>query len=324
LERESEERRCVIAHYSDIEASTVDWLWYPYIPFGKLTLLQGDPGEGKTAFALQIASLLSQGKPLPGSTSSTYPIEVIYQSSEDNAADTIKPRLMKAGADCERIAFVSDDDSRLSLIDERLREAIVQTNARLLILDPLQAFIPSDCDMSRASDMRSAMSRLARLAEETDCAILLIGHMNKAGGSKGIYRSIGSIDIPAIARSVLLIGRPDEDSDMRVVAHIKSNLAPAGRCLGFEFTEDGRIEWVELEDEYSARDLLSDAPTSASKQEQAERYLEGILADGARRATEVYQYMQSAGIAKRTVDRAKRERGVRSYRSNGEWYWTLK
>lgn len=309
-----------ISYFSDVEAKAVDWLWYPYIPYGKITIIQGDPGEGKTTFALHLAALLSKGAPLPDG-SITDPINVIYQSAEDSAQDTIKPRLEKMEADCNRIAFILDEEARLSFTDYRLCDAIKTMGARLLILDPLQAFIPTKHDMGRANDMRSVMGRLASIAAETNCAVLIIGHMTKAATTKGIYRGIGSIDIAAIARSILMIGRPEEDSDFRVMVHIKSNLAPLGNNVGFAFDARGRFVWQELDIEYTAQDLMGKNKTR--KHHRAEEVLQEILEQGEALASDVYAACMAAGIGKRTVDQAKKNLAVHSVRKGDRWYWQL-
>lgn len=309
-----------VSYYADVESHAVDWLWYPYIPYGKITIIQGDPGEGKTTFALQLAALLSSGKPLPDGSLSD-PINVIYQSAEDSAADTIKPRLEKMGAECKRIAFIQEQKTHLSLTDDRLYEAIIKTDAKLMILDPLQAFIPNKRDITRANDMRVVMGKLSAIASETNCAVLIIGHMTKGNSGKGIYRGIGSIDIAAIARSILLIGRPEEDSDLRIMVQVKSNLARQGCGVGFTIDEKGNFCWQELDVGYNAQDLLGKLQTK--KHNRAEDVLLEILDRGEVLANDVYAVCLSAGIGKRTVDKAKKNLAVQSIKRGDRWYWQL-
>lgn len=135
-----------IEYYSQVRARRVEWLWYPYIPYGKLTVIQGDPGEGKSTLILNIAALLSTGQPMPDGTPIDKPQTIIYQCAEDSVEDTIKPRLLMAGADCDKVAFIVEDDESLTLTDDRIENAIKNTGARLFILDPIQAFIPPDSD----------------------------------------------------------------------------------------------------------------------------------------------------------------------------------
>ena len=177
-------------YYSTVMEKQVDWLWYPFIPYGKLTLLQGDPGEGKSTFILNIV--------LPNGIKVSEPITVIYQCAEDSLQDTIKPRLVEAGADCNRVAFIVDTDQSLSIDDMRIEHCIKATGAKLFVLDPLQAYIKQDGDLQSATRMRSLMRRLSAVAEEYNCAIMLIGHLNKTAGGTSLYRGLGSIDIAAM------------------------------------------------------------------------------------------------------------------------------
>lgn len=196
-----------IINMADVEAVAVKWLWKPYIPLGKITIIQGDPGEGKTTLALSIAAALTQGEKLPNEVESKAPMNVIYQTAEDGLADTIKPRLEAVNADCARVLVIDESKEELSMTDERIEKAIQQTGAKLIILDPIQAYIGANVDMHRANEIRPVMSKLGRIAEEYGCAVVLIGHMNKAEGQKSSYRGLGSIDITAVARSVLIVGK---------------------------------------------------------------------------------------------------------------------
>ncbi|MBO5454798.1 MAG: tyrosine-type recombinase/integrase [Clostridia bacterium] len=130
----------IIRKMSEVELQEVQWLWKPYIPFGKLVIIQGDPGEGKTTFALRLAAACSSGMALPG-METTEPFNVIYQTAEDGLGDTIKPRLIEAGADENMVLNIIEDTDPLSLSDERIEKAITETGARLMILDPIQGYI---------------------------------------------------------------------------------------------------------------------------------------------------------------------------------------
>ena len=219
---------------SEINAEEVQWLWYPYIPLGKLTILQGDPGEGKTSFILAVIAALTRGEPLPECEQAAEPMNVIYQTAEDGLADTIKPRLESAGADCTRVLVIDESKRELTLCDARLEEAIRRTGAKLIVLDPLQAYLGSDVDMHRANEVRPVLKRLSMMAERTQCAVILIGHMNKAQGLKSGYRGLGSIDFRASARSVLIVGRLKSGDTLRIVAQDKNSLAPEGSSIAFE------------------------------------------------------------------------------------------
>ena len=200
---------------SEVETQEVKWLWYPFIPYGKLTIIQGDPGDGKTTLVLNIAAKLSKGESLDRDMNVQEPVNVIYQTAEDGLADTVKPRLELAGADCEKILVIDESDKSLSMADERLEEALAKTGVKVLILDPIQAYLGGGMDMNRANEARDMTKKLGALAEKYQCAILLIGHMNKASGNKAAYRGMGSIDFFAVARSVLLVGRIEGEPNIK-------------------------------------------------------------------------------------------------------------
>lgn len=162
----------------DVQAEEVRWLWYPYIPLGKLTIVQGDPGEGKTTFVLAVVAALTRGEALPESEQARAPMSVIYQTAEDGLADTIKPRLEASGADCARVLVIDESNRELTLCDDRLEQAVHWTGARLIVLDPIQAYLGDGVDMHWANEVRPVLKCVAAMAERTGCAVILIGHMN--------------------------------------------------------------------------------------------------------------------------------------------------
>ena len=301
-----------IIRMSDIQSQEVEWLWYPYIPAGKITMIQGDPGEGKTMLVLTLTALFSKGLPLPAGKE-IEPVTVIYQTAEDGLADTIKPRIERAEADCERVVVINDSDNPLTFTDERIEQAILKENAKLLILDPLQAFLGAEADMNRANEMRPIFRRLGEVAERTGCAIVIVGHMNKSLGSKGIYKSLGSMDIPAVARSILLVGRSKSDDTTRYMAQLKNNLAPMGKSVTFEITDT--LHFTGMSD-VTAEQLINGTGYGdgfkSTKTECAVEELAKLLADCALPCSEVYSHFDKMGISRRTVDNAKKELGVRS------------
>ena len=196
LKEPSKPETVKIIRMSDVELTPVEWLWKPYLPFGKLSVLQGNPGEGKTYFAMHLAAACTNGKLLPN-MERMEPFNVIYQTAEDGLGDTVKPRLIEAGADLDRVLVIDDSDVQLTLPDERIEKAIIENNARLVIIDPIQAYLGADVDMNRANEVRPIFMRLGQVAQRTGCAILLIGHLNKAAGMQSLQRGLGSIDIAA-------------------------------------------------------------------------------------------------------------------------------
>jgi len=307
-----------IRYYSTIKSKKIEWLWYPYIPFGKITVIQGDPGDGKTTCILKIAALLSKGLAMPQSATKMNPANILYQSAEDSVYDTIKPRLIRAGADCSKIAFIDVFSSDLFLNSPHLESAIKKTGARLLVLDPLQAYLGADNDLNRANDMRPLMRNLSDVAERSGCAIVIIGHMNKSSGAKNLYRGLGSIDITASARSVLLVARLQDEAETRVMVHIKSSLAPEGAIIAFEIEDTGGVKW--LDKKVTKEELLYGEIT---KQEAASEIISQMLKTGPKPCAEIYSACLLENIQSRTVNIAKKTLGVRSVKKGNNWHWTL-
>ena len=307
---------------SEIQSQEVAWLWFPFIPYGKLTIVQGDPGDGKTTLVLNIAAKLSKGEGLDSKMKLTEPLNVIYQSAEDGLADTVKPRLEAAGANCENISVIDESIKSLSMIDERLEEAVIRTKAKLLILDPIQAYLGGGMDMNRANEARDMTKKLATLAEKYQCAIVLVGHMNKAAGNKAAYRGMGSIDFFAVARSVLLVGRVEGEVNIRAVVQIKNNLAAFGHPKGFELSENG-FRWLGDYD-ITADEVLGGIAPKANKMEQAKRLLRELAeTNNAMQSNEIVNIADEQDISKRTLENAKKELGIRAKRINNSWYWEL-
>ena len=308
---------------SEIEAEEVSWLWYPFIPYGKLTIIQGDPGDGKTTMVLNLAAKLTKGETLDEGMDCGEPVNVIYQTAEDGLADTVKPRLESAGADCTRIMVIDESDKSLSMADERIEEALKTTNAKLLILDPIQAYLGGGMDMNRANEARDMTKRLGALAEKYKCAIVLIGHMNKAGGTKAAYRGIGSIDFYAVARSVLLVGRIEGEPDKRAMVQIKNNLAAFGHSKAFELSEDG-FRWIG-DYEITADEVLGGIAPKVNKQDCATALLKE-MAENHRMlpSKEIEEAAREENISKRTLENAKHELGIKAKKMNDVWYWVLR
>lgn len=191
-----------ISYYSDVRPVDVKWFWYPYIPYGKLTILQGAPGDGKSSMMMNLIGRASSGKNMPDGTPIEKPIKVIYQCSEDGAADTIRPRLDENGAICGNVAFINENDKLLTMDDCRIRDAIIELGAKLLVIDPIQAYIGNDGDLNNASKARKILQTLSHWAAAFGCAVVLVGHLNKRDNGKELHRSLGSIDVVASARSV--------------------------------------------------------------------------------------------------------------------------
>ena len=331
MDNRRDEPNLKLINMEQVEVEKIDWLLYPFIPFGKVTIVQGDPGEGKTTMVLQIIAKLTKGEAvlpsgsdepaLEAKTVDLEPVNVIYQTAEDGLGDTIKPRLLSVGADCSRVMVIDDNDQALTMMDARLEEAIIKTKARLVVLDPIQGFLGAAVDMHRANEIRPLMKRVAVLAEKYHCAIILIGHMNKNSNGKSSYRGLGSIDFQAAARSVLIVGRIKDEPEIRVVCHVKSSLAPEGKSIAFRLDKDTGFEWIG-EYDISADDLLS-GDNRGQKIHAAKEFLKEILASGSVAQTKVAEEAESRRIKKKTLWNAKKELEIDSVKIGNQWFWML-
>lgn len=304
----------------------VNWLWFPYVPLGKLTLFQGDPGLGKTFITLSIAANITTGRPLPGG-GPMEPGSVIYQTAEDGIADTIKPRLKKAVADCKRVFIIDESQKALSLSDERIEAAMVELRPKLLIIDPLQAYIGADIDFHKANQVRAVLKKIGFLAEKYQCAVIMTMHLSKAGYGNAIYRGLGSIDIPAAARSVLVFGKNPSNPQENIIAQSKNSLEKKGKSLIYEITDFG-VMWRGTSDltaddlGYSKKDPDEEA-TKKSPIREARKYLIDMLSDGPKPSKEIYEGIKDSGFGKKTLENAKYELKIRSYKEGETWFWAF-
>lgn len=312
---------------NDVEQTEVDWLWYPYIPFGKLTIVQGNPGEGKTFFAMQLAAACTNQKFLPD-MEPFEPFNMIFQTAEDGLGDTVKPRLVSSGADLNRVLVIDDTENPLTLADDRIERAIRENNAKLMVIDPLQAFLGANVDMNRANEVRPVFRKQADIAQSTGCAIVMIGHLNKASGTQSTYRGLGSIDIAAVVRSILFVGKVKDDPTTRVIVHEKSSLAPPGQALAFSLGDQKGFRWIGAYD-ISAEDLLAggEGTKAELKQEQAIKLLYEFLSDGKKVSiAEINREAVERGISERTVRLARNSMKdkLESERQGKDWWIWLK
>lgn len=317
--------------YSDVQTRTVRWLWFPYIAYGKITLLQGDPGDGKSSMMMHLIAELSTGGAMPDGTALGKPQRVIYQCSEDGVGDTIKPRLVKLGANCNNVAFINEEvHGNLTLDDERIREAIIEFEPKLLVIDPVQAYIGNDSDLQIAGRARKLMRRLGMWAEAYDCAIVLIGHMNKREGAKGLYRGLGSIDLIAAARSVLQVERDINDPDIRIVTQIKNSLESSGLDIHFEIRPSSGFKWLGVSESPPVRenenssDAFRDETFFSTKLAEASHFLTTLLNEKDVASKDLFFLLSKHGISEKTARVVKDELGIRVYRKGGQWYWSLR
>lgn len=330
------ERTPVILRVEDVIAKSVDWLWYGRIPKGNLTMIDGDPGQGKSWVTLAIASAVTRGSPLPGHSSEQLlqPGNVLLLTAEDSPADTIRPRLESLGADLSRVEILSavrnpkGEESHLSLISDikALELALVEGNHSLVIIDPLNAYLGGSLDTHKDAAMRSALAPLAQLADRYNVAILCIRHLTKSGRDKAIYRGQGSIAYTAAARVAHLVGT--YEGTERVIVCIKNNLAPFPPSVAFEI-KNGCLLW-KGETDISVNALLTNDASSEERTTALDKaivFLEEALSKKERPAKEIQQEAQKATISERTLKRAKAALRIDVWKvgagKEGFWMWSL-
>lgn len=325
---------------SEVTSTSVEWLWPGRIPRRKLTLLEGDPGTGKSTLTLQIAARVSVGEPLPGG-SATEPQGVVLWSAEDDLGDTVAPRLLAAGADLNQIVareFVMGDQwgRRPPTLDDlqNLADDIESVRAGIVFIDPMVAFLPSGTNPYSDMQVRQALSGIDTLARDTGAAIVLIRHLHKRATGNPIYAGGGSIGFAAAARSVLLCAKDPDDptGTRRVLARSKSNLAAEVPSLAFRIEAAGDASLViwEGESQHTAASLLQEPmarPTGMRKFDQARAFLRELLGEGRLRSAEVLEEAARRGFSETMVRRAQEAEGIEPQRTGfgagSAVYWEL-
>jgi hypothetical protein len=316
----------------------IHWFWQNRIPFGKLTILEGDPNEGKTLLALDLAARLSRGAAFPGGLELPQPGATLLLTCEDGSADTLLPRLHAAGADCSRIHLMGNPGTPASrplvFPDDcpLLHDAIRATSARLVLIDPLVAFLSPRLPSGIDQMVRQALLPLAGLAASTGVAMLLIRHLSKtANRGRALYRGAGSIGLIAAARTAFLVGRDPADLGRHIFACVKNNLAEMPPSLAFAIRSDAQhrpcIDWLGLSP-LSADDLVQPQP---HRPPEALRTALALLEETLHQAPASHQLLlrkaQSNDVSPGTLRRAKERLGVQSemvtHDGQRQWIWRL-
>ena len=314
---------------SEYQTEPIEWLWEPYIPLGAITILQGDGGLGKTTISSTIAATVTTGAGLPGNGIAVPCAGVIMQNAEDSYSKTLRPRLEGFGADCDRIHVIDENEQPLSFTDERIEQAIMRTKAKLVIIDPIQAYFGGR-DMNSTGAVRPIMKELGKVAERHRCAVLLVGHFHKQGNAPQ-YRGLGSIDIYNAARSVLTVGKIAWEDDMRAMVQNKSNLSAPGVPQAYNFNPG--FTWLgdyEITIEELLKGKRKQKPTEGQTEappegqsDKARRLIMTALADGPVPAGDMNILAEENEISMKTFNRVKGNLGIVSVPMNGQWYWQI-
>lgn len=333
---------------ADVMPTSIDWLCRGRIAAGKITVLDGDPGLGKSTIALDWAARITTGRALPGmpgweaNESRARARGVVLLSAEDGESDTIRPRLDGAGADCKKVILLKMSDESgneyLPTLGQHLyaiEQQIEAADAAMVIIDPLMAYLDSEVNANRDQDVRRVLSPVASMAERTGCAVIVLRHLNKAVGMASLYRGGGSIGIIGAARVGLLAHKDndDESGQRRFLMVQKCNIGPEAttlvyRIVGIEGTESSRVEWLG-ESSVTATSVMGQPIDPVERQDltDAELWLADALSTGQLSANDIFRDGAKAGYAQKTLKRAKAKLNVESYRhgygKEGGWMWRL-
>lgn len=325
---------------ADVEAETVEWLWRGWIPYGKISMIVGDPGLGKSNLILDIAARLTIGKPMPFNVLAFHAAsDVLLLMAEDGLADTVRPRMEAAGADLRRVhAYRPEDALELLSNIERLERDIRHHKVRMVVADPLMAFFPSALDSHKDQHARRVLSPIASLAQNTGAAFVFVHHPNKNGEGRAVYRAGGSIGIIGATRAAALVAQDPADPQKRILASIKHNLCKPPQSLRFHLEAALDVEsnpekapprtvWDEVANGHTA-DTLFSAPISqnASELDEAVEFLRESLADGPVKVTELECAAKVAGISISTLKRARNRLSVKAEKivhSKDDTFWQV-
>jgi len=333
----------VLTRLKDVEPKSIHWLWPHRIALGKLTLVAGDPGLGKSFLTLDLASRVSTGKGWPDDPGTTYsPGDVVLLSAEDDLEDTIRPRLDAAGADAScilampAVADLDDEGNhskRLPDLSRDLRHvetALAQLpSPRLVIIDPISAYL-GNVDSHKNAEVRGALAPLAELASQHEVAVVGVTHLRKGEG-KAIHRAMGSLAFVAAARAVWAVTRDEDDDSRRLFLPVKNNIGSDREGMAFRLDSKMRnapaVSWEAEPVAMTADDAIGESKPGPkpSARQQAEQFLRQHLASGPRPANELQERAKSAGHSLGTLRRAKNALGVKAYQPDlhAAWHWAL-
>ena len=335
--------QAIVVRLSDVEPEPISWLWKGRIALGKLTIISGDPGLGKSLLTSALAAIVSKGYLFPVDDLPAPVGDVVLLSAEDDPADTIRPRLDAAGADCQRIHIlkavkaVDEEGNPIQRIfsfkrDMEVLGKLLPTipDCRLLVVDPISAYLDGT-DSNNNSDVRGLFAPLAELAARHKIAVVLVSHLNKNSGGNALYRTMGSLAFVAAVRAAYVVTKDLQNPQRRLFLPVKNNLAPTTTGLAYSvITAENRAPLIAWEPELvitTADEALAPPALDEEKNatDEATDFLRGLLSTGAVKASDALKQAQEAGISKKSLRRAREKLGIQPEKTdfNGGWKWEL-
>lgn len=311
----------------EFKSRKIEWLWEPRIPYNKMTIMEGDPEVGKSYLCMHLAALVTKGGKLPDGPKVEQG-RVLYISSEDDAADTIRPRMEQMGADLKNVRVLNDFLVLTEQGQEQLREEMAEFTPDLVVIDTLYSFLSDKVDLGKPTSIRASLHQLDRLFKEFDPAVIVIRHWTKGGKGKAIYRGVGSIDVIGVVRTGLVVAKHPENENLRILAQVKNNIGPKAESLIYEIVPQKKgmpiIKW-HGKTAYSADDLEKQGGNdSESEYGRAVAFLKEVLSSGPMLSPELFAKASEADISRPTLNRAKKEAGASSSKKGKNWEWRLK
>ena len=320
----TEENKKYYIKYADVVTKDLEWLWFPYIPKGMVSIVQGDPKSGKTFMLIDIISRITRGDYIPFSEDKFEMGNVVLLNSDDPIEYALKKRLELQNADVEKVFTIDENIKKLYFKDlSRLEKLIEEKQPLLIVIDPIQAYM-GDGDSNSMVQVRNALSPLKRIAEKYNVSIVLVQHLKKGNETKAIYKGAGSIDFVGFARSMMMVIKNTEN-DERLFLHSTSNVTKEGHCLSYKITNDG-LEWLEDKGEVNVNEVANQ--DNNTKFENAKNFILGCIASKKEiSANELQQLRNVGGFSERTFNGARsylnQNNKIHSSKKNGRTYWSL-
>lgn len=320
----TEENKKYYIKYADVETKELEWLWFPYIPKGMVSIVQGDPKSGKTFMLIDIISRITRGDYIPFSEDKFEMGNVVLLNSDDPIEYALKKRLELQNADVEKVFTIDENIKKLYFKDlSRLEKLIEEKQPLLIVIDPIQAYM-GDGDSNSMVQVRNALSPLKRIAEKYNVSIVLVQHLKKGNETKAIYKGAGSIDFVGFARSMMMVIKNTENGE-RLFLHSTSNVTKEGHCLSYKITNDG-LEWLEDKGEVDVNEVANQ--DNNTKFENAKNFILGCIASKKEiSANELQQLRNVGGFSERTFNGARsylnQNNKIYSSKKNGRTYWNL-